>query len=66
TVEELQLVQGAELKAVMLPYVSMALALLLIWLMILFSKVPQPREAVASSISELHFTQTLKRLMANP
>ena len=66
TVKELQLVQGAELKAVMLPYVSMALALLLIWLMILFSKVPQPREAVASSISELHFTQTLKRLMANP
>jgi len=65
TVEELQLVQGAELKAVMLPYVSMALALLLIWLMILFSKVPQPREAVASSISELHFAQTLKRLMAN-
>ncbi|MCB2426329.1 L-fucose:H+ symporter permease [Methylophaga pinxianii] len=65
TVEELQLVQSAELKAVMLPYVSMALALLIIWLMILFSKVPQPREAVASSISELNFAQIFKRLMAN-
>jgi len=38
TVEELQLVQSAELKAVMLPYVSMALALLLIWLMIFILK----------------------------
>jgi FHS family L-fucose permease-like MFS transporter len=65
TVEELKLVQAAELKAVMLPYVSMAVALLLIWLMILFSKVPKPREAVVSSISELHFAQIIKRLMAN-
>jgi len=63
TMEELQLVQADELKAVMLPYVSMAVALLLIWLMILFSKVPQPREAVASSINELHFAQIFKRLM---
>lgn len=65
TVEELKLVQAAELKAVMLPYVSMAAALLLIWLMILFSKVPKPREAVVSSIGELHFAQIFKRLMAN-
>lgn len=64
-VEELQLVQAAELKAVMLPYVSMAVVLLLIWLMILFSKVPQPREAVASSLSELNLGQIFKRLMAN-
>lgn len=65
TMEELQLIQADELKAVMLPYVSMAIALLLIWLMILFSKVPQPREAVASSISELHFAKIFKRLMTN-
>jgi len=65
TMEELQLVQADELEAVMLPYVSMALALLLIWLMILFSKVPQPREAVASSISELDFAKIFKRLMTN-
>lgn len=65
TVEELRLVQAAELKAVMLPYVSMALGLLLIWLMILFSKIPPSREAVASSVSELHFAQILRRLMTN-
>lgn len=58
-------VQAAELNAVMIPYVGMAVVLMLIWLAIAFKKIPPSREKTAESLEQVHFAATLKRLLAN-
>lgn len=63
--EVLRDVQAAELNAVMIPYVGMALFLALIWVMIALKKVPPSREKTADSLEQVHFSATLKRLLAN-
>lgn len=63
--EVLRDVQAGELNAVMIPYVGMALFLALIWVMIALKKVPPSREKTADSLEQVHFSATLKRLLAN-
>lgn len=63
--EVLRDVQAAELNAVMIPYVGMAVVLMLIWLAIAFKKIPPSREKTAESLEQVHFAATLKRLLAN-
>ncbi len=58
--EELTAIQTEELNAVMGPYVSIAVVLLIIWLMIAFSKMPKASDNVASK-----FGDTFKRLFRN-
>lgn len=63
--EVLRDVQASELNAVMIPYVGMAIFLLLIWLAIAVKKIPPSREKTAASLEEVHFAATLKRLLSN-
>ena len=59
--EELNKIQSAELFAVMGPYVTVAIVLLLIWLLIAFVKMP-----TASDITDkINFIPTVKRLLKN-
>ena len=61
TKEQLKLVQTAELNAVMGPYVGIAGVLLVIWLLIAFSKMPK-----AIDSGSLNFGSTIRRLIKNP
>lgn len=63
--EVLRDVQAAELNAVMIPYVGMAVILMLIWLAIAIKTVPASREKTAASLEQIHFAASLKRLLAN-
>ncbi len=63
--EVLRDVQAAELNAVMIPYIGMAVVLMMIWLAIAFKKIPPSREKTAESLEQVHFAATLKRLLAN-
>ena len=58
--EELATIQTDELNAVMGPYVSIAVVLFIIWLMIAFSKMPRVSDDGASQ-----FRDTFKRLFRN-
>jgi len=58
--EELTTIRTEELNAVMAPYVSIAVVLLIIWLMIAFSKMPKVSDHSASK-----FGDTFKRLFRN-
>ncbi len=57
--EQLKQIQSAELNAVMGPYVTVALILLVIWILIAVVKMPRASEAS----SELNLLPTFKRLV---
>jgi len=58
---QLQAIQAEELAAVMGPYVGVALALLVLWLMIRFTPMPSASDADSS----LHLGASIKRLLKN-
>lgn len=58
---QLQAIQTQELAAVMGPYVGVALALLVLWLMITFTPMPSASDADSS----LHVGASIKRLLKN-
>lgn len=58
--DQLNNVQSAELNAVMGPYVGVAFVLLVIWLLIAFSKMPK-----AMDTGSLNFGSTIGRLVKN-
>ena len=64
SVSELKNVIGAELDAVMLPYVGMACVLVLVWVAIFLIKAPI-QESVESSVEDVKLGASLKRLVAN-
>lgn len=68
--EALRVVQSAELRAVMIPYVGMACVLLLLWFLIASIKVPAYALEVGleSEVAprRISFGATLRRLFANP
>ena len=64
SVSELKNVIGAELDAVMLPYVGMACVLVLVWVAIFLIKAPI-QESVESSLEDVKLGASLKRLVAN-
>lgn len=59
--DQLHIIQTAELKAVMGPYVGIAFFLMLLWLLIAFSKMPKASDAGGS----MHFGKTLIKLFKN-
>ncbi|MGB3586943.1 MAG: L-fucose:H+ symporter permease, partial [Tunicatimonas sp.] len=59
--DELQAIQSGELIAVMGPYVGVAAVLLIIWLLIAFSRMPKASEADDS----LNISTTVARLLKN-
>ena len=59
--EDLQNIQSAELNAVMGPYVGVAFVLVLIWLLIAFTRMPKASDAG----TEMNLAPTLKRLFSN-
>ncbi len=59
--DELQAIQSGELVAVMGPYVGVAAVLLIIWLLIAFSRMPKASEADDS----LNINTTVARLLKN-
>jgi len=59
--EELQVVQSAELNAVMGPYVGVACILIVILLLVIFTKMPKASDGGSS----LNLVPTLKRLYQN-
>lgn len=61
TPEQLKLIQSEELSAVMGPYVTVALILVVIWVLIKFSNMP----AAAASDGKLNLIPTFKRLSKN-
>lgn len=63
--ELLRVVQAAELKSVMVPYVGMAVVLLMIWLAIFCFKMPSSREATVKDVCDLDFKQIFNRLFQN-
>ena len=68
--EALRVVQSAELRAVMIPYVGMAFVLLLLWFLIASIKVPAYALEVGLDAEvaprRINFGATLRRLFANP
>lgn len=66
SVDQLQEVRGAELQAVMLPYVGFAFVLLLIWVVIALKPMRVKNEASAQDTGDVAFLPTLARLMKNP
>ncbi len=64
SVTELKAVIGAELDAVMVPYVGMACVLVLVWLAIAFMKVPL-NESVEKRTGDVNLGASLKRLVAS-
>lgn len=64
SVSELKSVIGAELDAVMLPYVGMAFVLVLVWVAIAMIKAPI-QESVESSVEDVKLSASLKRLAEN-
>ena len=63
--EKLQSIQSAELNAVMVPYVGFACVLLIIWLVILFRRIPTDYETTVGDGDTVNLGPTLKRLLAN-
>ncbi len=59
--EQLQRIQSQELSAVMGPYVGVALMLIVLWVLILASKMPKASDAAAT----LDLAPTFKRLIHN-
>ncbi len=63
--EQLHAIQGAELNAVMLPYVGMACVLLLVWVAVALVPMPTTRNTVAEGPIGVDFSATFKRLIHN-
>lgn len=61
--QQLDAIQGAELSAVMTPYVIIAVVLVGLWIAFLLTEVPPARETVEGSQA---FLPTMRRLMGNP
>ncbi len=59
--EQLKEIQSAELSAVMGPYVGVAIILLLLWIVIAFTKMPRAKDETEHA----NVTQTVKRLLKN-
>lgn len=59
--EQLSIIQSDELNAVMGPYVGVAVLLVLIWIVIYFSKMPK----AIDSGKDFNFSHTIKRLLKN-
>lgn len=65
--DQLRAIQAAELRAVMVPYIGLALLLLLIWVAILLQKAPQIREEFSTDVAATpRQGSTIGRLFANP
>jgi FHS family L-fucose permease-like MFS transporter len=65
--DQLRAIQATELRAVMVPYIGLALLLLLIWVAILLQKAPQIREEFATDVPATpQRGSTIGRLFANP
>ena len=60
--EQLRSIQSAELYAVMGPYIGTALLLLLIWLMIYFTRMPKASDLMEND----NFRSIVSRLLKNP
>lgn len=63
--EELRAIQSTELNAVMTPYVSIAIVLVLIWIGIALTRMSTASEAAEAGHVEVHLGATLGRLMKN-
>ncbi|MEO2128432.1 MAG: L-fucose:H+ symporter permease [Christiangramia sp.] len=61
TAEQLQSIQSAELTSVMGPYVGVAFVLVIIWLMVKFTKMPRASEVFA----KVELGPSIKRLLGN-
>src|SRR5699024_995887 len=59
TAEQLQQIQQSELEAVMGPYVSIGIVLLVIWVVIAFTRMPK----AAGESTEIELWTTIKRLL---
>jgi MFS transporter, FHS family, L-fucose permease len=64
--EALRAIQAAELDAVMVPYVVLAIGLAVIWAAIALRKIPKAHEEVSTDAHHLHFGNTVRRLVGNP
>ena len=60
--EQLAAIQGEELSAVMGPYVGVAVVLVILWIIIKFTKMPKATD----SGTELNLVSTFKRLLKMP
>jgi FHS family L-fucose permease-like MFS transporter len=61
TANQLKEIQAEELSAVMGPYVTVALILAVLWILILITKMPK----ASDTGGKIHFGQTFKRLIGN-
>lgn len=61
SLEQLGEIQQAELGAVMGPYVTVGVALMLLWIVIYFTKMPR----VSEKVTDISFWPTVKRLLKN-
>jgi FHS family L-fucose permease-like MFS transporter len=61
--EQLNTIQAAELDAVMMPYLSVAAVILVVWLAIAFTKMPRAKEVVVSDGTEHSLRATFTRLV---
>ncbi len=60
--EQLSAIQTAELDAVMMPYLSVAAVILVVWLAIAFTKMPRAKEVVVSDGTDHSLRATFARL----
>jgi FHS family L-fucose permease-like MFS transporter len=63
--DQLVAIQTGELRAIMVPYLGLAIALLLVWIGIAIVKVPKRHEEVSPDTHHLHFVDTVRRLHHN-
>ncbi|HEY6797785.1 MAG TPA: L-fucose:H+ symporter permease [Kineosporiaceae bacterium] len=63
--DQLRAIQAAELRAVMVPYIGLALLLLFIWVAILLQRAPQIREEFPTDVAGPRRESTIGRLFAN-
>ncbi|WP_070965893.1 L-fucose:H+ symporter permease [Vibrio sonorensis] len=59
---ELGAIQSAELNAVMMPYLAVAAVIVIVWLAIAFTKMPQAKEQVIASNNDSSLSATFARL----
>ncbi|MGP8308278.1 L-fucose:H+ symporter permease [Vibrio sp. YIC-376] len=61
--EQLDIIQTAELNAVMMPYLAVAAVIIVVWLAIAFTKMPNVREVVATTDIDQSLRATFGRLL---
>ncbi len=59
---ELDVIQAAELNAVMLPYLAVAAVIVVVWLAIAFTKMPQAKDQAITSDTDNSLAATFARL----